>query len=79
MNESKATELASWSEPTILNTRHGPIEYVESGEGSAVLAIHGAMGGYDQGQVLVRTVGEPGYRYVSISRPGYIGTDLAPT
>jgi pimeloyl-ACP methyl ester carboxylesterase len=78
MTEAKATaEIANWSVPTILNTRYGPIEYVESGEGLTVLAIHGAMGGYDQGQILVRTVGEPGYRYVSVSRPGYLGTPLS--
>jgi pimeloyl-ACP methyl ester carboxylesterase len=34
------------------------------------------MGGYDQGQILVRTIGESGYRYVSVSRPGYLGTPL---
>lgn len=41
-----------------------------------MLALHGAMGGYDQGQILVRTIGEPEYRYVSVSRPGYLGTPL---
>jgi pimeloyl-ACP methyl ester carboxylesterase len=80
MNESKTigdqAELGSWSEPTLLNTRRGAIEYTESGEGPTVLALHGATGGYDQGQILVRTVGEPGYRYVSVSRPGYLGTPL---
>ncbi len=77
MTEAKATaELESWSVPAFLNTRHGPIEYVASGEGPTVLALHGAMGGYDQGQILVRTIGEPGYRYVSVSRPGYLGTPL---
>ena len=77
MNDSKATaELTKWSVPTFLNTQHGPIEYIECGEGAAVLALHGAMGGYDQGRILARTTGEPGYRYVSISRPGYLGTPL---
>ena len=41
-----------------------------------MLAIHGAMGGYDQGQILVRTIGEPGYRYIAVSHPGYLGTPL---
>jgi pimeloyl-ACP methyl ester carboxylesterase len=77
MIEAKATaELAGWSVPTLLNTRLGAIEYVASGEGATVLALHGAMGGYDQGRILVRTIGEPGYRYVSVSRPGYLGTPL---
>ncbi len=57
MNEAKATtELPGKPAPTLFNTRHGPIEYVASGEGPAVLALHGAMGGYDQGQILVRTI-----------------------
>jgi len=77
MTEAKGTAgFASWSVPMFLDTRHGPIEYVESGEGAAVLALHGAMGGYDQGQILIRTIGEPGYRYVSVSRPGYLDTPL---
>jgi pimeloyl-ACP methyl ester carboxylesterase len=42
-----------------------------------VLALHGAMGGYDQGLVLGRTIGEPGYRHVAVSRPGYLGTPLS--
>ena len=42
-----------------------------------MLALHGAMGGYDQGLILARTVGAPGFRYVAISRPGYLGTSLA--
>jgi pimeloyl-ACP methyl ester carboxylesterase len=34
------------------------------------------MGGYDQGLLLARTIGEPGYRVVAVSRPGYLGTPL---
>ncbi len=41
-----------------------------------MLALHGAMGGYDQGLILGRTLGEPGYRHVAVSRPGYLGTPL---
>jgi pimeloyl-ACP methyl ester carboxylesterase len=48
-----------------------------SGDGPAVLLLHGVMGGYDQGLILARTVGAPGFRYVSVSRPGYLGTSLA--
>jgi pimeloyl-ACP methyl ester carboxylesterase len=42
-----------------------------------VLALHGAMGGWDQGLLLGRTAGAPGFRYLSVSRPGYLGTPLA--
>ncbi len=59
-----------------MSTGRGPVEYAEWGDGPAVLLLHGAMGGYDQGYILGLTVGEPGYRYVAVSRPGYLGTPL---
>jgi len=60
-----------------LYTPFGPVELLDEGCGEAVLSLHGAMGGYDQSQVLVRTgIGRPSYRYLSISRPGYLGTPL---
>jgi pimeloyl-ACP methyl ester carboxylesterase len=62
--------------PTVLTTPRGPIEYVETGEGPVVLALHGAMGGHDQALLLARTIGEAGYRYIAVSRPGYLGTPL---
>ena len=64
-------------EPVVIDTRRGAIEYASFGSGPAVLCLHGAMGGYDQGLLLARTTGGPGYRYVGPSRPGYLGTPLA--
>ncbi len=69
-------QTASSSTRTILQTPCGPIEYTTFGEGPAVLAIHGAMGGYDQSEILARTIGPPNCRYLSVSRPGYLGTPL---
>jgi len=63
--------------PALVRTSHGPVEYATYGEGPAVLALHGAMGGWDQSLLLARTLGGPGFRYVGISRPGYLGTPLA--
>lgn len=63
--------------PTVLSTERGPIEYAEIGEGPAVLCLHGAMGGYEQGLILARTVGEPRYRFLAPSRPGYLRTPLS--
>ena len=60
----------------ILNTSRGPVEYLDTGIGEVVLSLHGAMGGYDQAQILARTIGESDYRYLSLSRPGYLGTPL---
>jgi pimeloyl-ACP methyl ester carboxylesterase len=61
----------------VIATSRGPVEYVSIGAGPAVLALHGAMGGHDQSLLLARTIGEAGYRYVALSRPGYLGTPLA--
>lgn len=61
---------------SIVETRRGPIECAVWGEGPAVLAVHGAMGGYDQSVLLARAVCEPRFRFVAVSRPGYLGTPL---
>ncbi|HET9597806.1 MAG TPA: alpha/beta hydrolase [Anaeromyxobacteraceae bacterium] len=61
---------------TLVSTARGPIELADVGEGPAVLALHGAMGGHDQSSLLARTIGEPRYRYVAVSRPGYLGTPI---
>lgn len=37
--------------PEIIETRLGPVEYAAFGEGPAVLCLHGAMGGFDQGLI----------------------------
>ncbi len=60
----------------VLTTSRGPVEYLDTGTGEVVLSLHGAMGGYDQAQILARTVGASNYRYLSLSRPGYLGTPI---
>lgn len=62
--------------PVIAETRLGQVEYASFGQGPVLLALHGAMGGYDQSSILARAVGPAGYRYVAVSRPGYLGTPL---
>ena len=39
--------------PRIVGTQYGRVEYAEFGEGPAIIALHGAMGGYDQSLLLV--------------------------
>ncbi|HSM93279.1 MAG TPA: alpha/beta hydrolase [Anaeromyxobacteraceae bacterium] len=63
--------------PATVATRLGPVECVSTGEGPPVLSLHGAMGGWDQSLLLARTLGEAGYRYLAVSRPGYLGTPLS--
>lgn len=64
--------------PRIVDTALGPIEVSDFGSGPAVLISHGTMGGWDQGAAIARTLGEEGYRYLAVSRPGYLGTPFSP-
>jgi pimeloyl-ACP methyl ester carboxylesterase len=59
-------------------TARGPVEYAELGDrqGPAVLALHGRPGGYDQGLLMARSLGEGLARWVAVSRPGYLRTPL---
>ncbi len=63
--------------PQIAATALGLIEYAVAGDGPALLAIHGAMGGHDQSEMLATTIAPAGYRIIAVSRPGYLGTPLA--
>jgi pimeloyl-ACP methyl ester carboxylesterase len=60
----------------IIDTAQGPIEFAESGDGPAVLFIHGAGGGFDQGLGLGRAFLGDHYRILAPSRFGYLGTPL---
>jgi pimeloyl-ACP methyl ester carboxylesterase len=60
------------------STSLGAIEYADSGTGPNLLLLHGAMGGFDQGVLLGHSaVGANGFRWVAVSRPGYLGTPLS--
>lgn len=62
----------------MIETSKGAVECAVFGEGPAVLALHGAMGGYDQSLLLARAaLGTSGFRVIAVSRPGYLGTKLA--
>jgi pimeloyl-ACP methyl ester carboxylesterase len=74
--EPGLAEAAAEPTPTIVRTSHGPVEYAAFGDGPVVVALHGAMGGCDQGLLLARAIGAAGFRYVALSRPGYLGTPL---
>jgi pimeloyl-ACP methyl ester carboxylesterase len=80
MNTAQSTTpglLAGLPAPLLLSTALGAVECVVSGEGPAVLALHGGMGGYDQGYLLwLSAAALPGYRVIALSRPGYLGTPI---
>jgi 2-hydroxy-6-oxonona-2,4-dienedioate hydrolase len=60
----------------LVQTRHGPIEFASWGSGPPVLVIHGAGGGYDQGRLLPQAFGRDGYRWISVSRFGYLRSPI---
>jgi 2-hydroxy-6-oxonona-2,4-dienedioate hydrolase len=60
----------------VAETSAGPIEYAEAGQGTPVLSIHGAGGGWDQGLANVAGVFGADYRVIAPSRFGYLGTPL---
>jgi pimeloyl-ACP methyl ester carboxylesterase len=62
--------------PELINTSHGKVQTAVWGEGPALLSLHGAMGGYDQGILLAQTVTYPRFRFIAVSRPGYLGTAM---
>jgi pimeloyl-ACP methyl ester carboxylesterase len=60
----------------IVEARYGPIEYTTWGQGPPVLVVHGAGGGYDQGVSIARAFGGDGFRWISLSRFGYLRTPM---
>ncbi len=76
-NPEDAPSVSGDPRPHLVSTPRGPVEVVISGDGPAVLALHGAMGGCDQSLLLARTLAEGGYRVLAPSRPGYLGTPLS--
>ncbi|TNF31578.1 MAG: alpha/beta hydrolase [Deltaproteobacteria bacterium] len=76
-SEAPLAEIPPCPPATVVTTAQGPVQTVDHGDGPPVLAIHGAMGGHDQSWFLARTLGVPGYRYLAVSRPGYLDTPLA--
>jgi pimeloyl-ACP methyl ester carboxylesterase len=64
--------------PNILNSEHfGNIEYkIHRGKGAPILIIHGLVGGYDQGMQTGQTLLPEDQTYLSISRFGYLASDL---
>jgi pimeloyl-ACP methyl ester carboxylesterase len=56
----------------IVETRHGPLEYAEAGNGPPLLMIHGSGGGFDQGLLFADPLVKAGRRVIAPSRFGYL-------
>lgn len=68
--------IATGSE--VANTNCGPIEYAAIGSGAALLIVHGAGGGFDQGMDFGGSLAAHGFRVIAVSRFGYLRTPLPP-
>lgn len=60
----------------VLRTDKYTIEYALKGEGIPVLLLHGAGGGYDQGLWAGTALLGDGYKFISVSRFGYLNSSL---
>lgn len=58
----------------LVDTKQGPLEYAELGQGPAVLVIHGGGGGYRKGLAYAQP--KTGFRFIAPSRPGFLRTPL---
>jgi pimeloyl-ACP methyl ester carboxylesterase len=68
------------AQPTeIFQSRYGDVEYRVAGAGPAVLISHGITGGVDQAEAIVtqwRNLRADRYRFIYVSRFGYLRSDL---
>ena len=79
---SRSSEAAGYAvppAPVTTRTTLGSVEHTDSGRGRTLLALHGAMGGYDQSWLLARAIlaDLADYRLLGLSRPGYLATPLS--
>jgi pimeloyl-ACP methyl ester carboxylesterase len=56
----------------ITNVSGGQIEYAEVGEGPTVIVSHGTLGGYDQALAISHLFDHSKFRYLPVSRAGYL-------
>jgi pimeloyl-ACP methyl ester carboxylesterase len=65
------------SRSRLAETDAGKIEYLDSGDGAAVLVIHGVVGGCDHGPGMASSFLREGFRSICVSRFGYVRSALA--
>jgi pimeloyl-ACP methyl ester carboxylesterase len=61
----------------VINTACGSIEYAVAEKGPAVLVVHGAGGGFDQGLEFGQPLIDNGFQVIAMSRFGYLRTPLS--
>ena len=76
LQEMRAIRTVVISQSGVEETRAGPIEYATGGSGPAVLVVHGAGGGYDQGRLMAEAFLGDAYSWIAPSRFGYLRSPL---
>lgn len=56
----------------IANVSGGQIEFTQVGKGHTVLVSHGTLGGYDQGLAIADLFNQKQFRFLPVSRAGYL-------
>ncbi|MEJ1961679.1 MAG: alpha/beta hydrolase [Gammaproteobacteria bacterium] len=74
--DMRAANARLLSSSKVVQTACGRIEYAVAGRGPAVLLVHGAGGGFDQGLDFGSPLVRAGFTVVAPSRFGYLGTPL---
>jgi pimeloyl-ACP methyl ester carboxylesterase len=62
----------------VIASPYGETEFSQGGEGPPVLVVHGSGGGFDQGELVVRSLLGPGFRWIAPSRFGYLRSSAPP-
>jgi 2-hydroxy-6-oxonona-2,4-dienedioate hydrolase len=75
-NEMRAARERLSTGSQIIQTRYGPFEYAEAGDGYPVLVVHGAGGGFNQGLILAEAMVHEGFRLISPSSFGFLRTPI---
>ncbi len=76
LRDTAATRARLAGASVVIDTNAGPIEVAREGDGFAVLVLHGAGGGHDQGMLLARAMIGPGFHVIAPSRFGYLRSPL---
>jgi pimeloyl-ACP methyl ester carboxylesterase len=76
--QKRAAQIRVAEGSQMIDTQLGPAEIALIGDGPAVLFVHGALAGYDQGLLAGKLLAEAGYQVISLSRPGYLRTPATP-
>jgi pimeloyl-ACP methyl ester carboxylesterase len=71
-----AAQARAARDSVVVQTRCGPIEVQESGQGTPLLMVHGSGGGHDQGMAFAGSFAQHGVRVIAMSRFGYLRTPL---